>query len=113
MKKIKLTRQELVWETYTSFITEEHFNKMKEEMANDKYQVALYDVIKDMSFDTLCDIVNGDVEDIEVAGENRFGFSCKTCICEYIVDYLREDAWDCGSIDSDYTGDYEEKIDIF
>ena len=113
MKQIKLTRQELVWETYTSFITEEDFNRIKEEIANDKYQVAFYDVIKDMSFDTLCNIVNGDADDIEVATESRFGFNYNTSIRDYVLDYLREDAWNCGPVDSDYVGDYEENLYIF
>lgn len=113
MKRIELIRQELVWETYTSFITEEGFNKMKEFAANDKYEVSFYRAIKDMSFDTLCDIVNGDADDIEVEFVNHLGHGYKTSIREHILDCLREDAWDCGPVDSDYTGDYEENLNIF
>ena len=112
MKEIKFTRRELSWNEYESTFTEEEWYDLIEyynqsSLKSDKIR---YQAIKDLTFEDVCEIINGIQSDIEWAipyGSNGYYFET---VRQIVVDNLRDAAWEQGPVDSIFTDDAEEFI---
>lgn len=61
-----------------------------------------YEVLKDVSWETIVDIVNGERDDIYVEEKSYDGDETyKASMSEFIVDAMREDCWNIGCVDSE------------
>ena len=118
-KVISFRRKELVWEEYSRDWTEEDFEELKEWLSNrteDPHCATRYAGIKDVSFDELCDMINGKLPAVEWkmhydSGEHSWSYSEN--IVDFVTEIMREDAWDYGTMDSWGADDSEEDINIY
>jgi hypothetical protein len=118
-KVISLRRKELVWEEYGRDWTEKDYEEFKEWLGNrteDPHYATRYNAMKDVSFDDVCDILAGKRPDISYSLEcgtedNRWSYT--ESVGDYIIEMMREDAWDYGCMDSWGADDSEEDISIY
>jgi hypothetical protein len=133
MKTIKMTRNELVWETRVAYFDRDAWKRTLDWLKQfadkpaDEYTwegrwALVYNRVKDMTFED----VMADFEAYEDENniDNYIVFSFKNKYfdgeeCEYeeslhdlIIDWLRDDCIDSEVIECDYADDYEENIKI-
>lgn len=114
MNSITFTRRELVWEEYEVNYSKsdwESLIKWVESNQHNEENQARYAALKDVDFDQVCSILNGHAEDIKwdvcVA---KYDYTYTESLTEFIIDMMREDACNCGPIDSYGADDSEEEV---
>ena len=118
-KIISFRRRELVWEEYGRDWTEKDFDELKEWLSNrteDPHCATRYAVMKDISFDELCDMFSGKLPAVEweiKCGNEEHSWTYNESVTDYIREIMREDAWDYGLMDSWGADDSEEDINIY
>ena len=117
MNSITFRRRELVWDVYEVCYTKTDWETLIEWVAShqdNEENKARYAALKDVDFDRVCAILNGDEQDIEweihVA---RYNYTYHESLTDFIKDMMREDAWNCGAIDSYSADDSEEEFDVY
>ena len=119
-KTIKFSRRELVWEYYEAEYSEKDwkeeidFLKLHATKYSGAFQAlneARYKALKDVSFKTVCEILNRERRDIEWEvshGDIQYTES----LTEYMTEVLRNLSYDCGAVDCEYADDYDESLTI-
>ena len=118
-KVISFRRKELVWEEYGRDWTEEDFEELKGWLSKSDEgsdNAIRYSVIKDVSFNELCDIFSGKIPEVawEIkcqVGENSWIY--KEGLVDYIQEIMREEAWDRGTRECWSADDSEEDVNIY
>jgi len=121
-RTIQLRRRELVWETRSITWTEEDYQKMLESLKGYKAQASEtssnwykrcsqeYDLLSQYTWDQVCDIIQGKVEDPEIKIKYSDEDSGYTEFLSSIVnDWMREDCYDAPVEDTDYADDFYEE----
>ena len=114
MSSITFRREELVWEVYETTYTKadwESLIKWVESNQNHAENKARYAALKDVDFDQVCAILNGYAEDIKWSVHvAKYDYTYTESLTEFIIDMMREDACNCGPIDSYGADDSEEEV---
>ena len=117
MNSITFRRRELVWDVYETTYTKADWETLMEWVAShqeNEENKARYAALKDVDFDQVCAILNGDAEDIEWSIHvARYNYTYTESLTDFIKDMMREDAWNCGAIDSYGADDSEEELDVY
>lgn len=121
-RTIQLRRRELIWETRCITWTEEDYKKMLESLKGFKEQATEtssnwhkrcaqeYDLLSQYTWDQVCDIIQGKVEDPEIRIKYRDDDCGYTEFLSSIVnDWMREDCYDAPVTDTDYADDFYEE----
>ena len=134
-KSIRMTRNELVWETRINNFTEDDWNKIKEwlstfvnrEEANQidtwiGHQVIIYNRIKDLTFeDVLADFEEFEKNyesdkciKVELVNKRYNGetWTYNQFLHDLIIEWVREDNYDSDIVDTQYADDNEEYVEI-
>lgn len=94
-KRIRYEISELVWVTYATQMNEKDY----EEFLNylDLHWIEMYYVFKQISFDKIVDIMNGDIDDIDFEVKSRWSDNVySTSVYEVIEDWMRDKAYENG-----------------
>lgn len=120
LNHLKLRRRELVWDIYecnyydTDWATMKEFIQRQAEINKTDEAIARWNGIKDVSFEDLMAMCNGEME--PVRWEFKPAWSKEYTYHEDIVDlvkeWMRDDAWECGAIDSYSADDSDEEFDV-
>ena len=116
MNKIVFRRRELVWDTYEITYTKEDWDTLIEWLStkDDEYNKKRYQALKNVSFEQVCAILNGEEEDIcwdiVTTTVNGHSFIYDESLSDFLKENMREDAWDRGAIYSDSADDSEEEF---
>lgn len=118
-RTLTFERTEHLREYYFISWTEDDYKRFLERLSErtneDERAHMAYNILKNLSFDDVCDICTGRKKDInyEVSypSISKNSFTYTESISVYIKAHLREEAWDCGPYDSN-CDDYDEDIDI-
>lgn len=124
-RKVQLDRDELVWQRRTNSWGAEDYAKfldyLKEFEGTDavgyrkSYNSQVYEVLKNYSWDQMCDIIDGVLGDPKVCIHYRLNkddeveYSYEEYLSNIICDAIREDNYECDVSDETYADDYEEK----
>ena len=134
-KSIRMTRNELVWETRINYFTEDDWNKIKEWLstfvdraeANQPdtwtgHQVIIYNRVKDLTFDdVLADFAEFEKNyesdkciKVELTNKRYNGetWTYNQFLHDLIIEWVREDNYDSDIVDTQYADDSEEYVDI-
>lgn len=112
-KRIRYEISELVWVTYATQMNEKDY----EEFLNylDLHWIEMYYVFKQISFDKIVDIMNGDIDDIDFEVKSRWSDNMyRTSVYEEIEQWMRDKAYENGiedygdCVDTDYDMRIEE-----
>lgn len=115
-RKIRFTRRELVWEEYQMIYDEEQWNKLMDWLSklSDPQSTKRYATLKDIPFEEICSMVNGEKPDISwdfpFIGWDGKEHTCLESLTDFVTDMMREDAWDAGPWDSFSGDDSEEEL---
>ena len=118
MKEIRLSRRELVWEEYVRTWNENDFEEVKKWLSNrteDPHCMTRYNAMKDISFDELCDMLDGKIEDVTYTlecGSEEHSWSYNESVTDYVRELMRDEAWDYGLFDSWGADDSEEDFEV-
>ena len=108
-KLIRYDVDELAWVNFNVSMDETDY----EEFLNylDLHDIAMFEAFKDISFDMVVDIINGDAEDIKFMVKSRWSDNVyTTSVYEVIEDWMRDKAYENGI--NDY-GDSIERNSTF
>ena len=115
MSSITFRREELVWEVYETTYTKADWESLKDWVAshqqdNEENQ-ARYAALKDVDFDQVCAILNGDAENIKWSIHvARYDYTYTESLIDFLQDMMREDALNCGPIDNYGADDSAEEF---
>ena len=114
--KIKIRREELVWEIYESEFTERDWFNTLDWLKScsergDRNSTIRYNAIKHLTFDEICAIFQGEKDDIEYQlGSDELAWD--ESVTELLKDFIRQDAWDYGTVDCYPADDSTEEFSV-
>ena len=111
-----MRRVEYVQDFYDVTWTEEDYIELLKYLRNHQnvQNITRYEVLKDISFQDVCDILLDRKEDIRwelIYGQQENQWSCVEYLSEYIRDMVREDCFNMGCNDSECY-DSEESLEV-
>lgn len=113
-KTLVFRRTEFVREYYSVEWTEEDYQNFLNYMSErtDDHSVIRYGVLKNLSFDDICKILNNEQDDIRYElpyqTQTDHPFTSGEYIGDYLREMLREECWNNGYDDSECDDCYEE-----
>jgi hypothetical protein len=116
---LKLRRAELVWDIYecsyydTDWATMKEFIQRQAENGNEDAKIR-WEAIKDISFEDLMAMCSGDMEPVQWKLRSNWNseYVYSEDVVELVKEWMRDDAWECGAIDSYSADDSEENFDV-
>ena len=120
LNHIKLERRELTWEHYecayydTDWAIVKEFTQRQAESGNEDAKVR-WEAIKDVTFEELMAMFNGDKEVITWEIHSNWNdYAYKESITELVVEWMRDEAWENGSVATSFADEsYEDMHVVF
>ena len=121
---VRFDRRELVWESrevtwdkndYANLLgwLEKRATEEQEKDDGNTYFIGLYEVLKTLTWDNICDIIDYKVDDVEFKYTINWKDEVQTySIRENVLDFIREDVFQADIYDEDYADDYDEDIRV-
>ena len=94
-KRIRYEISELVWVTYSTQMNEHDYEEFLNDL--DLHDIEMYNVFKEIPFDKIVDIMNGDVDDIHFSVKSRWSDRLyDTSVYDEIESWMRDKAFEDG-----------------
>ena len=113
-KTLVFRRTEYVREYYIVKWTEEDYQHLLNFVSGlkDEHSIIRYGILKNLSFDDICKILNNEQDDIRYElpyqTQTDHPFTSGEYIGDYLREMLREECWDSGVYDTESDDCYEE-----